>query len=54
MEREQEAAWEHLGISIDRHRGLIGLAAGTFVLMSLIFAPLGLWPLSFVCLVAMG
>ncbi len=38
-----------LEIESHRHMGLLSLA--TLVPMSLIFAPIGLWPLSFVCLV---
>ena len=37
--------------SIQGHPKLIGLAVASLALMSLIFAPISLWPLTFVCLV---
>lgn len=39
------------GFAIEKHRTLALLALATLVLMSLIFAPIGIWPVSFVCLV---
>jgi apolipoprotein N-acyltransferase len=42
---------EHLGVTLVKRWHLILLALGTFLLKSLIFAPIGFWPLAFVCLV---
>jgi len=39
------------GVTIHRHRSLLGLALLSLLLQSLIFAPIGVWPLAFVCLV---
>jgi len=39
------------GLAIETHRTLLLLLAATLVFMSLIFAPISWWPLSFVCLV---
>ncbi len=40
-----------LGWGVEAHRAMILLSAAALVLMSLIFAPIGLVPVSFVCLV---
>ncbi|UCF33475.1 MAG: apolipoprotein N-acyltransferase [Phycisphaerales bacterium] len=42
---------DQLGIALVKWWHLILLALGTFLLKSLIFAPISFWPLSFVCLV---
>ncbi len=39
------------GLTIETHRAMVLLSLSSLFLMSLIFAPIGLWPLSFVCLV---
>jgi len=49
--QKQEAALEHLGISLNTHRAILVLALGTLLLKSLLFAPISIWPLAFVCLV---
>jgi len=40
-----------VGFAIDTHGTMALLSLSSLVLMSLIFAPIGIWPLSFVCLV---
>jgi len=40
-----------LGWSVTRHRSLLGLSAFSLALASVIFAPIGIWPVAFVCLV---
>ena len=49
--QKQEAALEHLGISLNTHRAILVPALGTLLLKSLLFAPISIWPLAFVCLV---
>ena len=44
-------AREQTGFAAHRHRNIILPVIATAVLQSLIFAPIGWWPLSFVCLV---
>jgi apolipoprotein N-acyltransferase len=40
----------HGGVTIHRHVSLIGFAALSLLLQTVIFAPIGLWPFAFVCL----
>ena len=39
------------GFTVHTHRAAVLLVLGTGVLKSLIFAPIGIWPVSFICLV---
>ncbi len=48
---EQEAALRHLGFALQSHKSVILLALGTLLLKSLIFEPINIWPVSFICLV---
>ena len=41
----------HLGFALTTHRSLLLLALASLVLLSVIFEPIGWWPLAFVCLV---
>lgn len=41
----------HLGFALTTHRSLLLLTLASLVLLSLIFEPIGWWPLAFVCLV---
>ncbi len=40
----------HLGFSIERHVGIWPWAVASILLQSVIFAPISLWPIAFVCL----
>jgi apolipoprotein N-acyltransferase len=51
VEGESGAPPVHLGLVIHRHRTIIGLLLIALLLKSLIFAPINIWPLAFVCLV---
>lgn len=44
------AASQPTGATIKGHLPLLGLAAASLLLQSLIFAPIGLWPVAFICL----
>jgi len=41
----------HLGVALTSHWPIVGLALVTLLLKSLIYAPLSIWPVAFVCLV---
>lgn len=48
---DRRLALSHLGFSLERHGQHALLCGGTLLMLSLIFAPISIWPLTFVCLV---